>query len=78
GIIVDIDADEDVTLKDVAAVAKDVAVVEKIAEIKENVDFQGRQAESQAQIYQIDLEHADKILSIQDDEVEPIKLQEVV
>nr|GEW27294.1 hypothetical protein [Tanacetum cinerariifolium] len=78
GIIVDIDADEDVTLKDVVVVAKDVAVVEKIAEIKENVDVQGRQAESQAQIYQIDLEHADKVLSIQDNEVEPIKLQEVV
>nr|GEX89359.1 hypothetical protein [Tanacetum cinerariifolium] len=37
-----------------------------------------RQAESQAQIYQIDLEHADKVLSMQDDKVEPAKLQEVV
>nr|GEU97293.1 hypothetical protein [Tanacetum cinerariifolium] len=32
------------------------------AEIEKSVDVQGRQAESQAQIYQIDLEHADKVL----------------
>nr|GFA68285.1 hypothetical protein [Tanacetum cinerariifolium] len=38
----------------------------------------GRQAKSQAQIYQIDLEHADKVLSMHDDEVEPVELQEVV
>nr|GFD28910.1 hypothetical protein [Tanacetum cinerariifolium] len=31
------------------------------AEIEESADVQGRQAESQAQIYQINLEHADKI-----------------
>nr|GEW52127.1 RNA-directed DNA polymerase, eukaryota, reverse transcriptase zinc-binding domain protein [Tanacetum cinerariifolium] len=75
GIIDDIDSDEDVTLKDVAAIAKDV---KKIAKIKENADVQGRQAESQAQIYQIDLEHADKVLSMHDDELEPTKLKKVV
>nr|GEV93441.1 hypothetical protein [Tanacetum cinerariifolium] len=48
-----------VTLKDVADIAKEVAVN---VEIKESTDVQGRQAESQAQIYQIDLEHADKLL----------------
>nr|GEY42807.1 hypothetical protein [Tanacetum cinerariifolium] len=57
-MIVDMDADVDVTLKDVAAVAKDV----KDAEMEESADVQGRQAESQAQIYQNDLEHADKVL----------------
>nr|GEV56565.1 hypothetical protein [Tanacetum cinerariifolium] len=71
-MIADMDAYVDVTLKDIA---KDVAVD---AEIKESADVQGRQAESQAQIYQIDLEHADKVLSMQDDEVEPTELQEVV
>nr|GFB48406.1 hypothetical protein [Tanacetum cinerariifolium] len=71
-IIVDIDADVDVTMKDIA---KDVVVD---AEIKDSAYVQGRQAESQAQIYQIDLEHADKVLNIQDDEVEPAELQEVV
>nr|GEY25754.1 hypothetical protein [Tanacetum cinerariifolium] len=37
--------------------------VEKTTEIEENVDVQGRQAESQAQINQIDLEHADKVVT---------------
>nr|GEV11569.1 putative ribonuclease H-like domain-containing protein [Tanacetum cinerariifolium] len=78
GIIADINEDEDVTLKDAAAVAKDVDVVEKDAEIEESVDVQGRQVKSQAQIYQIDLEHADKVLSMQDVELEPAKLKEVV
>nr|GEZ56683.1 hypothetical protein [Tanacetum cinerariifolium] len=59
-----------------AVVAKDVVVVEKTAEIEENADVQRRQAESQTQIYQIDLEHADKVLSMQDYEVELAELQE--
>nr|GEX87507.1 hypothetical protein [Tanacetum cinerariifolium] len=41
--------------------------------------IQGRTAESQAQIYQIDLEHANKVLSMQDEEEsKPVELQEVV
>nr|GFB87829.1 hypothetical protein [Tanacetum cinerariifolium] len=76
-IIANMDADEDVTLKDVAVVAKEV-VVEKDVEIEENADVQGRQAESQAQIYQIDIKHANKVLSMQDDELEPVELKEVV
>nr|GEW88627.1 hypothetical protein [Tanacetum cinerariifolium] len=60
--------------KDVVVVAKDV----KDAEIKESLNVQGRKAESQAQIYQIDLEHANKVLSMQDDDIEPEELQEVV
>nr|GEV47688.1 uncharacterized mitochondrial protein AtMg00810-like [Tanacetum cinerariifolium] len=73
-IIADMDADTNVTLKDVAAVAKDV----QDAEIEESSDVQRRQAESQAQIYHIDLEHADKVLSMQDVDIEPAELQEVV
>nr|GFA18003.1 hypothetical protein [Tanacetum cinerariifolium] len=72
GIIANMHADEDVTLKDVADIAKEVVVVD--AEIEESADVQGRQTESQAQIYQIDLEHADKVLSMQDDEIEPTEL----
>nr|GEZ20792.1 hypothetical protein [Tanacetum cinerariifolium] len=75
GIISNMDADEDVTLQDVADIAKDVAVD---AEIEESADIQGRQVESQAQIYQINLKHADKVLSMQDDELETTELQEVV
>nr|GEZ11962.1 hypothetical protein [Tanacetum cinerariifolium] len=75
-IIANKDADEDVTLKDVAAVAKEVEIV-KDAEIKENTYVQGRQAESQAQIYKIALEHADMVLSMKDDELEPAEHKEV-
>nr|GEU95629.1 hypothetical protein [Tanacetum cinerariifolium] len=66
------DANVDVTLKDIA---KDVVFDD---EIEESADVQRRQAESQAQIYQIDLGHDDKVLSMQDDEVESAELQEVV
>nr|GEU93627.1 hypothetical protein [Tanacetum cinerariifolium] len=71
-IIANMDVDVDVTLKDIA---KDVTVD---VETEKSADVQGRQAESQAQIYQIDLKHADKVLSMQDDEVKPAELQEVV
>nr|GEW14596.1 hypothetical protein [Tanacetum cinerariifolium] len=74
-IIANIDADEDVILKDVAAIAKEV-FVEKTTEIEDNADVQGRLEESQAQIYKIDLKHVDKILSMQDDELEPSELKE--
>nr|GEZ79660.1 hypothetical protein [Tanacetum cinerariifolium] len=71
-IIADMDKDVNATLKDIG---KDVDVD---AEIEENADVQGRQAESQAQIYKIDLEHADKVLSMQDDYIELAELHEVV
>nr|GEY49003.1 hypothetical protein [Tanacetum cinerariifolium] len=71
-IIADMDADVDDTLKDIS---KDVAVD---VEVKESADVQGRQAEPQAIIYQINLKHADKVLSMQDDKVKPAELQEVV
>nr|GEU50811.1 hypothetical protein [Tanacetum cinerariifolium] len=61
-IIANIDANEDVTLKDVVAVAKDIDV-EKNAEVKKNANVQGRLEESQDKVYHIDLEHADKVLS---------------
>nr|GEY89647.1 hypothetical protein [Tanacetum cinerariifolium] len=70
GIIELIDADKDVTLEEVE--------VNKNAEVEENADVQGRPEESQAQMYQIDLEHADKVLSMQDDKLEPVELKEVV
>nr|GEW71261.1 putative ribonuclease H-like domain-containing protein [Tanacetum cinerariifolium] len=73
GIIENIDADEDVVLED----AKDVAV-EKSANVENNANIQGRIAESQAEIYKIDLDHANKVLSIKEEESEPIELQKVV
>nr|GEV25234.1 putative ribonuclease H-like domain-containing protein [Tanacetum cinerariifolium] len=55
GIIAKINADEDVILEEVDA-EKDAKVVEK------NANVQGRPEESQAKVYHIDLEHADKVL----------------
>nr|GEV55491.1 hypothetical protein [Tanacetum cinerariifolium] len=77
GIITNIDADKDVVLedaKDVAADAKDG----QDADVDDNADIQGRKAESQAEFYKIDLEHAKKVLSMQEEESEPTELQEVV
>nr|GEU32693.1 hypothetical protein [Tanacetum cinerariifolium] len=76
-MIVDIDADADVVLeeaKDVAADAKD----DQDADVQENVDIQGRTVESQAKIYKTDLDHANKVLSMQEEESEPAELQKVV
>nr|GEX46856.1 hypothetical protein [Tanacetum cinerariifolium] len=73
-MIADMDADVDVSLED----AKEVIVEKSDAEIDQSAEVQGRKAESQVKIYQIDLEHANKVLSIQDDEGEPAELQEVV
>nr|GFD53556.1 hypothetical protein [Tanacetum cinerariifolium] len=57
-LIVEMDADDDVVIE------KDKDVV---ADIGESAHNQGRKAESQAEIYKIDLEHAQKVLSMQKD-----------
>nr|GEU92199.1 putative ribonuclease H-like domain-containing protein [Tanacetum cinerariifolium] len=46
------------------------------ANVVEDDQVQGRQAESQAKIYKIDMDHASKVLSMQEDE--PAEVQEVV
>nr|GEU95243.1 hypothetical protein [Tanacetum cinerariifolium] len=55
GITAKIDADEDATLEEVDA-KKDAEVAKKDADAQERLE------ESQAQVYHIDLEHADKVL----------------
>nr|GEV35767.1 hypothetical protein [Tanacetum cinerariifolium] len=60
-----LDADEDVTLKEVDA--------------KKDAEVQGRLEESQAHVYHLDLEHAQKVLSMQEtDEAEPAEVEEVL
>nr|GEU94845.1 hypothetical protein [Tanacetum cinerariifolium] len=45
----------------------------------ETVDVQGRLPESQAQVYHLDLEHADNVISMQEiDEAEPAEVEEVI
>nr|GEV46867.1 putative ribonuclease H-like domain-containing protein [Tanacetum cinerariifolium] len=69
GIIENINAYEDVVLED----AKDVAV-EKSDDVEDNADIQGRKVESQSKISKIDLDHANKVLSMQEEASEPIEL----
>nr|GFC11316.1 hypothetical protein [Tanacetum cinerariifolium] len=63
-------AQKDITLEEVDA-AKD-------AKVAKDADVQGRLEESQAQVYHIDLEHADKVLSMHDNKPEPAELKEVI
>nr|GEV04339.1 putative ribonuclease H-like domain-containing protein [Tanacetum cinerariifolium] len=80
-MIAEMDQDDVVVLEDakeedreVANVVKDV----KEAKVDESAQDQGRTVESQAEIYKIDMDHANKVLSIQEDETEPAEVQEVV
>nr|GEZ18515.1 hypothetical protein [Tanacetum cinerariifolium] len=50
----------------------------KKAKVDESAQVHGRQAESQAKIYKIDMDHANKVLSMQEDKTEPAEVQEVV
>nr|GEY27108.1 hypothetical protein [Tanacetum cinerariifolium] len=77
GIIANIDADEDVVLEDAKEVDVD-AKHDQDVDINENADIQRRTAESQAEIYKIDMDHDNKVLSMQEEESEPAKLQKVV
>nr|GEV19672.1 putative reverse transcriptase domain-containing protein [Tanacetum cinerariifolium] len=60
--------------KEVADAVKDV----EEAKVDESAQDQGRQAESQAKIYKIDMDHANKVLSMHEDETKPAEVQEVV
>nr|GEW71070.1 hypothetical protein [Tanacetum cinerariifolium] len=72
-MIANIDADADVVLEEDKDVAADI-----VKDVEDSAHNQRRKAESQAKIYKIDLEHAKKVLSMQEEESEPIKLQEVL
>nr|GEV36415.1 hypothetical protein [Tanacetum cinerariifolium] len=48
------------------------------AKVDKSAQVQGRQAESQAEIYKINMDHANKVLSMQEDKSEPAEVQEVV
>nr|GEU46167.1 uncharacterized mitochondrial protein AtMg00810-like [Tanacetum cinerariifolium] len=61
-MIAEMDADADVVLEEAKEVAAD-AKADQDAKVDESVDNQGRQAESQAEIYKIDLDHANKLIT---------------
>nr|GEX55117.1 hypothetical protein [Tanacetum cinerariifolium] len=71
-MIDDLDKDDVVALMD----DKEEEKKEEEAKVVEDDQVQGRQAESQAKIYKIDMDHASKVLSMQEDE--PAEVQEVV
>nr|GEX93481.1 synaptobrevin, longin-like domain protein [Tanacetum cinerariifolium] len=70
-MIVELDRDEGVEL---------IGEKEKTKEVKDIVDAQveGRQAKEQVEIYQIDLDHPSKVLSMQEDDLEVQEAVEVV
>nr|GEX23762.1 putative ribonuclease H-like domain-containing protein [Tanacetum cinerariifolium] len=71
-IIDDLDKDDVVALIN----DKEEDKKEEEARVVEDDQVQGRQAESQAKIYKINLDHASKVLSMQEDE--PAEVREVV
>nr|GEY36290.1 ribonuclease H-like domain-containing protein [Tanacetum cinerariifolium] len=71
-IIDELDKDDVVALMD----DKEDEKKEEEANVVEDDQVYGRLAESQAEIYKIDLDHASKVLSMQEDE--PAEVQEVV
>nr|GEW39916.1 hypothetical protein [Tanacetum cinerariifolium] len=62
--------------KDDVVVLMDDKEEDKEAKVDESAQVQGRQAKSQAEIYKIDMDHASKVLSMQEDE--PAEVYEVV
>nr|GFD21936.1 hypothetical protein [Tanacetum cinerariifolium] len=76
-MIAEMDQDADVVLEKAKEVADDVKADQDV-KVDESVDIQGRQADSQAEIYKIDLDHANKVLSMQEDESKPGEVQKVV
>nr|GEU85426.1 putative ribonuclease H-like domain-containing protein [Tanacetum cinerariifolium] len=77
-MIAEVDVGADVVLEDDKEVADEAKDVAEDAKINESVEIQERTAESHAKIYKIDLDHTNKVLSMQEDETEPAKVQEVV
>nr|GEV78408.1 hypothetical protein [Tanacetum cinerariifolium] len=68
-----VETSDETVMDDLSHQAKEIV---DDAKVDESVDIQGRQAESQAKIYKIDLDHANKVLSMQEDETEPAEVQE--
>nr|GEV83914.1 hypothetical protein [Tanacetum cinerariifolium] len=68
----ELDEDDDVVLMD----DKEEDKKEEEAKVVEDDQVRGRQAESQAKIYKIDMDHPSKVLSMQEDE--PAEVHEVV
>nr|GFA96986.1 hypothetical protein [Tanacetum cinerariifolium] len=74
-MIAEMDHDADVVLEDDTEVADEAKeVVNDVKDVEESSHDQGRKPESHAKIYKIDLDHANKVLSMQEDETEPAEV----
>nr|GEW48872.1 reverse transcriptase domain-containing protein [Tanacetum cinerariifolium] len=65
-------------LKKVGTAQRVKSSADTVMDDQEDASKQKGQEESQAQVYHLDLEHAQKVLSMQDDEAEPADLKEVI
>nr|GEZ66771.1 xylulose kinase-1 [Tanacetum cinerariifolium] len=77
-MIAEMDQDADVILEENKDVADDNVKDDQDADVEASAHDQGRKAKSQAEIYKINLEHTNKVLSMQEDESKPAEVQEVV
>nr|GEV98088.1 putative ribonuclease H-like domain-containing protein [Tanacetum cinerariifolium] len=78
-MIAKMDHDADVVLEDDKEVADEAKeVVDAVKDVEKSSQDQGRTSESQVEIYKIDLDHANKVLSMQEDKTEPAEVQKVV
>nr|GEU85856.1 putative reverse transcriptase domain-containing protein [Tanacetum cinerariifolium] len=73
-----IDTSDDTIMDYVSIQGRMIADMDVDADVVLEEAKDGRQVESQAKIYKIDLEHANKVLSMQEEETDPAELQEVV
>nr|GEV88730.1 hypothetical protein [Tanacetum cinerariifolium] len=71
-MIADMDVDDDVVLEEAKEVADTVKDIQD--NVQESAQDQGRIAESQAYIYKIDLDNANKVLSMQEDKTKPAEV----
>nr|GEW86277.1 hypothetical protein [Tanacetum cinerariifolium] len=75
-MIAEMDQYADVVLEDDKKVADEAKEVADAAKDGHSVDNHERKVESQSEIYKIDLDHANKFLSMQEDETKPAEVQE--
>nr|GEV96590.1 hypothetical protein [Tanacetum cinerariifolium] len=80
-MIAEMDQDDAVVLEDDKKEDKEVTDAVKDVEenkVDESAQVQRRQEEYQAEIYKIDMDHANKVLSMHEDKTKPAEVQEVV
>nr|GEZ23076.1 hypothetical protein [Tanacetum cinerariifolium] len=78
GILLRIDTSDDTVMDDVSNQGRMIVDMDADADVVLEEAKEGRIAESQAKIYKIDLDHANKVLSMQKEESKPVELEKVV